>query len=294
MIKKVALVTGSNQGIGFGIVEELLNRGVETVYLTARNEKRGLEAVESLKAKGLNPHFHQLDVTDSQSVKNCADDIKLQHGGLDILVNNAAVSVEKFEETTYEDSVRVLDTNYFGVVTIQEHFFPILNKDARVINISSDCGHISNIRNKDWIAKLTNKDVKREDVDEFVHWFLNSVKNDTLEPEDFYQTELIAYRISKVALSALTIAQQNEVDRNISVNSINPGFVKTAMTRRVGVLTLEESAKAPVYLALDVDQSLKGQYVWCTKEVKDWRDPDLPLCCDYKLLKKFFRNYNQY
>ncbi|XP_063369825.1 carbonyl reductase [NADPH] 3-like [Cydia amplana] len=289
MVNKVALVTGSNQGIGFAIVEELLKRGVETVYITTRNEQRGRDAVEKLKAKGLNPYFHQLDVTESKSVKKCADYVKLQHGGLDILVNNAAITVENFEETSYEDAVRVLNTNYFGILTIQEHFFPILKLDARVVNISSDCGHISNIRNQDWIARLTIKDVKRADVDEFVSWFLNSVKTKTLKPEDFYQTELLAYRISKIAVSALTVAQQNEIDRNISVNSIHPGFVQTSMTRGSGIFTLEESSKAPAYLALDVDQSVKGQYFWFDKEIKDWRNPDLPLHCDYEMLKNYWQ-----
>ncbi|XP_063629050.1 carbonyl reductase [NADPH] 1-like [Cydia splendana] len=287
MIDKVALVTGSNQGIGFAIVEELLKREVKYVYVTSRNEQRGQDAVNKLKAKGLNPLFHQLEVTDAESVKKCAAYLKSKHGGLDILINNAGVIVEDWEKTTYEDAVRVITTNYYAILTIQEHFFPILNQNARVINISSDCGHISNLKNKDWIARLTKKDLKKDDVDAFVNWFLDSVKNGTLKNEDFFQTELLAYRISKVALCALTVVQQNEIDRNISVNSLHPGFVQTSMTNGTGPFTMEQASKAPAYLALDVDQSVKGQYFWYDKEAKDWRNPDLPLYCDFNVTKQY-------
>ncbi|XP_061724034.1 carbonyl reductase [NADPH] 3-like [Cydia pomonella] len=287
MIDKVALVTGSNQGIGFAIVEELLKREVKYVYVTSRNEQRGLDAINKLKEKGLNPLFHQLEVTNAESVKKCAAYLKLKHGGLDILINNAGVITEDWEKTTYEDAVRVITTNYYAILTIQEHFFPILNQNARVINISSDCGHISNLKNKEWIATLTKKDLKKDDVDAFVNWFLDSVKNGTLKNEDFFQTQLLAYRISKVALSALTIVQQNQIDRNISVNCLHPGFVQTSMTNGSGPFTMEQASKAPVYLALDVDQSVKGQYFWYDKEAKDWRNPNLPLYCDFNVIKQY-------
>ncbi|XP_063542486.1 carbonyl reductase [NADPH] 3-like [Cydia strobilella] len=287
MCDKVALVTGSNQGIGFAIVEELLKRGVKTVYLTARNEQRGLEAIEKLKSKGLNPNFHLLEVTDSTSVKKCADYVKTKHGGLDILINNAAVLPEHWEEIIYEEAVPVITTNYHAILTIQEHFFPILNQDARVLNISSDLGHISNLRNKNWIARLTAKDVTKADIDAFVNWFLDSVKTGTLKPEDFTQTQMLAYRVSKVALCALTIVQQGEIDRNISINSIHPGFVQTSMTRGLGVFTIEEASKAPVYVVLDVDQSVKGQYFWYDKKIKDWRNPGIPLFGDFETIRKY-------
>lgn len=287
MADKVILVTGSNQGIGFAIVEELLKRGVKHVYLAARNEQRGKDAVAKLKAKGLNPQYHQLEVTNEESVKACAEYFKTKHGGLDILINNAGIITADWNKTTYEDAKKVIDTNYYAILTVEKYFFPILKANGRVINVSSDCGHISNLRNKEWIARLTKKDIKRSDVDAFVEWFLDSVKNGTWKREDFFQVELLAYRISKIALCALTIVQQNEIDRNIAINSLHPGFVQTGMTSGKGVFTMEESSKAPAYLALDVEQSVKGQYFWYDKEAKDWYNPDLPLYCDFEVTLKY-------
>ncbi|KAM0938808.1 putative salutaridine reductase (NADPH) [Dioscorea sansibarensis] len=63
------------------------------VLLTARDEKRGTEAVEKLKDSGFSDVvFHLLDVSDSASIASLADFIKTEFGKLDILVNNAAVS----------------------------------------------------------------------------------------------------------------------------------------------------------------------------------------------------------
>ena len=83
---RYAVVTGANKGIGLGICRELAANGV-TVVLTARDEKRGVEAVESLKGSGIsNVVFHQLDVGQPASIASLADFIKTQFGKLDILV----------------------------------------------------------------------------------------------------------------------------------------------------------------------------------------------------------------
>jgi (+)-neomenthol dehydrogenase len=82
-------VTGSNKGIGFEIVRQLASSGIKVV-LTARDEQRGLQALETLKASGLSDFvvFHQLDVADASSVASLADFVKSQFGKLDILVTS--------------------------------------------------------------------------------------------------------------------------------------------------------------------------------------------------------------
>lgn len=277
MSDKVAVVTGSNKGIGFITVRDLCQRGVGTVYLTARDVARGMEAVEKLKKEAIYPQFHQLDVTDRNSVKLFANHLKQKHGGLDILINNAGIMVKDLYKTTYDDARQVIDVNYRSLFIVQEFLFPILKDNARVVNISSDSGFISHIVNPYWVQRLIKKDIKSADVNAFVDWFLNSVKNDTLKREDFAEMELLAYNISKVALTALTRVQQNEINRGISINSLNPGYVQTEMNKNVGYMPIEESGEAPVYLALDVDQSVKGKYFWYDKTEKDWENPSLQL-----------------
>lgn len=80
-------MTGSNKGIGLEIVRQLESKGVK-VLLTARDDKKGHEAVRALKEAGLSDLvvFHQLDVVDPASVASLADFVRSHFGKLDILV----------------------------------------------------------------------------------------------------------------------------------------------------------------------------------------------------------------
>ncbi|KAM3959122.1 carbonyl reductase [NADPH] 1-like [Aphomia sociella] len=274
MSQKVAVVTGSNKGIGYAIVRALCNRFDGVVYLTSRDDNRGTAAVTDLKKEGLHPAYHQLDVADKNSVIKFSQHLKKTHGGIDILINNAAVanSVELYN--TYEESKDIIDINYYAHLTIQEYIFPLIRNNGRVLNISSDCGHLSNLRNKYWIDRLSSKKLTLNDINEFVSWFLEGTKNGTFRKDDIADDGTVAaYRVSKVAVSALTLLQQKELAaRNISVNSMHPGLVKTDMTVRVGFFTPDQAAETPIYLVLDAPQDLKGAYVWYDRKVLDWYD----------------------
>ena len=83
---RVAVVTGGNKGIGLEVCRQLASRGV-MVILTARDEKRGSEAVEMLHESGLpDVQFHRLDVSDPSGAARLAEFIKEKFGRLDILV----------------------------------------------------------------------------------------------------------------------------------------------------------------------------------------------------------------
>ncbi|KAG8327978.1 hypothetical protein J6590_006154 [Homalodisca vitripennis] len=89
----------------------------------------------------------------------------------------------------------------------------------------------------------------------------------------------MSYRMSKNAVNALTFLQQKAFDQDsrsdIVVNAVHPGFCTTNMTRYYGVLTPQEGADAPTYLALlppNVSQP-RGQYVWKDRTIVSWIEP---------------------
>jgi carbonyl reductase 1 len=87
-------VTGSNQGLGFHVVKALSKQFDGITYLTARNVEAGQKAVEELKKEGYNNvHFHQLDVTDNNSIATFKSYLQSTYGGIDILVNNAGIAI---------------------------------------------------------------------------------------------------------------------------------------------------------------------------------------------------------
>ncbi|GJN26915.1 hypothetical protein PR202_gb14882 [Eleusine coracana subsp. coracana] len=94
-----------NKGIGLEVCRQLAGNGV-TVVLTARDEKRGTEAVEKLKGSGISDVlFHQLDITDASSITGLADFLKTRFGRVDILVNDAAYGGVEFLRGSVYNSV---------------------------------------------------------------------------------------------------------------------------------------------------------------------------------------------
>ncbi|KAK3591765.1 hypothetical protein CHS0354_019537 [Potamilus streckersoni] len=114
--KRVAVVTGANKGIGFAIVRGLCKQFQGDVFLTARDEDRGMKAVEDLKKEGLNPLFHQLDISDPTSIQTLKAFLQKQYGGLDILVNNAAIA-NKLDAQIYFTGTAKIVTNVNIFVT---------------------------------------------------------------------------------------------------------------------------------------------------------------------------------
>ncbi|KAG8641178.1 hypothetical protein MANES_13G116632v8 [Manihot esculenta] len=150
--QRCAVVTGANKGIGLEICHQLAVNGV-LVVLTARDEKKGLQATRKLQEHGLSDVvFHQLDVTDTASIASLAKFINTKFGKLDILVNNAGVGglfvdwnlLEAFKarggalsdenapqlegiiQQNYEMAHDCLKTNYYGTMLVTEALLPLL------------------------------------------------------------------------------------------------------------------------------------------------------------------------
>ncbi|XP_027925736.1 (+)-neomenthol dehydrogenase-like, partial [Vigna unguiculata] len=269
---RYAVVTGANKGIGFGVCKKLASNGV-VVVLTARDEERGLKAVESLKEFGLSDLlvFHQLDVNDPASVATLAHFIKTKFGKLDILVNNAAVTGGKLLDgdallrmrngekvdlsevgyATYELAQQCVETNFYGVERITEALIPLLqlSTSPRIINISSRAGFLKNIPNE-W-ARTVFSDIEnltREKIDRVLKEFQKDLKEGFLEIKG-WPTFAPAYTMSKAALNAYTRIMAKKIP-HFHINSVCPGFVKTDMNNNTGQLSIDEGSETPVMLAL--------------------------------------------
>ncbi|XP_060534585.1 carbonyl reductase [NADPH] 1-like [Cylas formicarius] len=275
--KKVAVVTGGNKGIGFGIVKGLCERFDGEVYLTSRDVTRGRDAVDKLKKLGLKALYHQLDITDQNSIDSFKEYIKSKHGGLDLLVNNAAIA---FKQTAKEPfSIQAKETifvNYFSTLKLCEALFPLLRNNARVVNLSSSLGHLSQIPSVDLRSKFNSKDLDIPTLSKLMEKFVKDAEANRHKEEGWGNS---AYSVSKVGVSALSIIQQRMFDqeapnRNIVVNHVHPGYVDTDMTSHMGPLTIDEGARSALFAALDAD--FKGKYVWYDCTVVEWDAPNAP------------------
>ena len=136
---KVAIVTGGNQGIGFGIAKGLASAGA-TVVIANRRVAEGQKAAESLKREGLNAVAISTDVSSKSSVAALVSKVISDFKRIDILVNNAAVIVRKpIEDFTEEEWDHIMNTNLRGLFLCCQLVGRemIKNKKGKIINISS-------------------------------------------------------------------------------------------------------------------------------------------------------------
>jgi len=282
---RVAVVTGSNKGIGFAIVKELCQKFDGIVYLTSRDESRGRDAVKKLNELGLKPHFHQLDVDDESSITRLCEHLKSTYGGLDILVNNAAIAFKAAATEPFGlQATETLRTNFFSNLKLCQVLFPILRPHARVVNVSSSVGFLGKVCGEEPASgelrkKLSSPDLTVDELCSLMQGFIDAAQHGTHGKLGWQNS---AYSVSKVGFSALTRIQHmaftKDPREDIVINHVHPGYVDTDMTSHKGPLTIEQGAMAPSWLALlpeNVEEP-KGAYVWFDKRIIDWVNGPTP------------------
>jgi NAD(P)-dependent dehydrogenase (short-subunit alcohol dehydrogenase family) len=225
MKKRTAIVTGANRGIGLEVCRQLAAKNVH-VMLTARDPAKGEPAAASLREQGLDVVFHPLDVKQEQSIQLLRDHVAQRHGAADILINNAGILADPREggvlDSKAEAYRKTLETNFYGALAMCLAFTPLMLEKGygRVVNVSSGMGQLSDM-----------------------------------------QSGMPAYRISKTALNALTRTLAAELNgRNVLVNCVCPGWVKTDMGGAGATRSVEQGADTIVWLATLPDGGPSGGY----------------------------------
>lgn len=185
---KVALVTGSAKGIGAAIVRELASNGYDCVinYNTSASDAKKLE--EEISKLGVKCLAIKCDVSDEKEVDAMFNIIEKELGGVDILINNAAVDLsDLFSNKTVDTFRKTIDVNLIGAYIVAKRAYKhmIDNKWGRIVNISSTNG-------------------------------INS-----------YYPVCLEYDASKAALNSLTHNLAIEFAPYVTVNAIAPGFIGT-------------------------------------------------------------------
>ena len=136
---KVAIVTGGNGGIGFGIARGLANAGA-SIVIAARHPAKSAKAVAAVQELGVNALSVRTDVQDEASVQAMVQAAVDVFGGVDILVNNAGTNIRKApQDYTLVEWQHVLNTNLTGVFLCSRAVYPHMRKagGGKIINIGS-------------------------------------------------------------------------------------------------------------------------------------------------------------
>lgn len=203
MVKNVAVVTGANKGIGFAIVRGLCKRFEGAVYLTSRNIERGQKAIAELEKEGLKPKYHQLDVTDKQSLEIFRDYMKEKYEGIDILVNNAGTGFGR--NSTVPVAVQAEETihgNYFSLLITSEILLPIVRDGGRVVNLSSSYAHLSNIPNLALRERFRDENLTISQLSQLMQQYVEAAKQGN-HVADWGNSSLVVAKVGVTALSKI-------------------------------------------------------------------------------------------
>lgn len=142
MKEKVVIVTGGSSGIGLACAE-VFSRAGARVVITGRNEERLLEATNQLQAKGFTVLPKVGDVASESDILRMVEETVAAFGRIDILINNAGISMRAlFEELDLKVFRQVMDINFYGTVYATKYCLPyILKSKGSIIGISSINGY---------------------------------------------------------------------------------------------------------------------------------------------------------
>ncbi|KAK9482633.1 short-chain dehydrogenase/reductase [Lipomyces starkeyi] len=228
MASKIVLITGANQGIGFEIAKSLSSKPGYHVLMGSRDAHRGIKAAKDLKDQGLDVEPITIDVTSDDSLASAAHQITSKFNRLDVLINNAGVSINEENisgpvlRTSYHDTFAV---NAFGAALTTEAFIPLLSASPtpRIVFMSSITG------------SLTHR------------WGI--------------PVDLPVYRSSKAALNMLMLHYAFKFkDAGWKVNASCPGYCATNLNDFAGTDTPENGALNAVRLATLGDDGETGTF----------------------------------
>ncbi len=229
---KIAVITGSNKGLGYAIARKLAGSPDIQVILTSRKPEEGLSAQKRLASEGITAHYHALDVTQDESVQKFRDWLLEQHGSASILVNNAGVnptmepaeaSINTFQ---LETLLATFTTNVLAVARITQALLPGMQAQnyGRIVNVSTEMASLSTMNH------------------------------------DYYPLAP-SYRLSKVGLNGLTAVFAKELQgTNVLINAYSPGWLQTDMGGPNAPFTADEGAETALYLATLPEGGPQGKF----------------------------------
>ncbi|XP_016063703.1 PREDICTED: carbonyl reductase [NADPH] 1, partial [Miniopterus natalensis] len=265
----------ANKGIGFAIARELCRQFSGDVVLTARDAARGQAAVQQLRAEGLSPRFHQLDIDDLRSIRALRDFLREEYGGLDVLVNNAGIAFKVNDPTPFHIQAEVtMKTNFFGTRDVCTELLPLMKPHGRVVNVSSMVS-LQALKNcsPELQQKFRSDSISEEELVGLMNKFVEDTRKGVHQKEGWPNT---AYGVTKIGVTVLSriharnLSQHRRGDR-ILLNACCPGWVRTDMAGPKATKSPEEGAETPVFLALlpSDAEGPHGQFVM-EKKVEPW------------------------
>jgi NAD(P)-dependent dehydrogenase (short-subunit alcohol dehydrogenase family) len=230
---RVAVVTGSGGGIGRGYALALAGAGADVVVVDV-NEEGGRRVAEEIVALGRRSLFVRADVSDSGSTQALASSVDAEFGGVDVVVNNAAMfaglpsqSLEELDEALWD---KVMAVNVKGVWLVTRSMLPLLRRRGGGVIVNQASTSV----------------------------YLNSPRR-------------MHYNVSKAAVVSMTktLAKELAAD-NIRVNAIAPGPTATEALKDVPAEALERAVQSQAIKRLGTLDDMAGALLFLVGDTSSW------------------------
>jgi NAD(P)-dependent dehydrogenase (short-subunit alcohol dehydrogenase family) len=203
---RVAFVTGGTRGIGAAISHSLAEQGADVAAGYSRDRETAEAFVGKLAQEGLKGSIHQGNIGSSEDCRRTVNEVIEQHGRLDIMVNNAGITIDKTVlKMTDEDWYKVIAVNLSGAFFMSQAVLPhmIERGSGRIVNISSIIGETGSIGQANYAASKSGL---------------------------FGLTKTFA---REAAFQLKRAGKLTEDGIGVTVNTVAPGFIATEMLEHI-------------------------------------------------------------
>jgi carbonyl reductase 1 len=229
---RIAVITGANQGLGFALAQGLAARmrSDDLVLLTGRNRGRIEAAVEGFSGATARVQGRVLDVTDGEAVQDLADEVREQHGGVDIVFSNAGARMTP-DRSPQSQVDAVVDSYNLGAIRMLRAFVPILRPGGRFLVVASTFGTLGHLDPR--LRPLFDEAASLEDIETVLSSWRAAVHDGSAEAKGWPRWLNVPSKIAQVAAVRVVAAQRREHDLpdGTLIAATCPGLIDTAASR---------------------------------------------------------------